>query len=91
MRDNILMRMQNGDLDEDQLLSELVCQFDGSPSAQKSSLMFCGDSWDMSGWEFSPEFLERWSSLFDGCKEIFDIAPQWEMRRDAMTVEDIRD
>lgn len=87
LRDNILQGLQSGQLDEDRLVDDLLCHFIDSAGTQTSSLIIWGNSWDMSGWELSQEFLAKWAFLFDGCREVLEATNHWRMQRSEMRLE----
>ncbi|KAI0113336.1 hypothetical protein F4814DRAFT_440661 [Daldinia grandis] len=59
MRDNILRGIQAGQIDEDQVSHDLICDFLNLETTSAASLVIWGDSWDINGWEFSPDFFSK--------------------------------
>lgn len=87
MRDNILCGIQAGELDEDQLCNEIICEILDLDAPSKASLIIWGDPWSISGWELSPRFFAKWSHLLGGCDEVLDATNYWRQKRGAMKIE----
>jgi hypothetical protein len=81
MRDNILRGIQTGQLDEDELSEQLLCDLLKLDATSGASLMIWGDSWDINGWEFSPEFFVKWDVLLRGCPEVLQATNYWRTKR----------
>lgn len=81
MRDNMLDGIQKGLLDEDELAGQLLCDLLNLEATSGSSLMIWGDSWDIHGWEFSPQFFVKWACLLEGCPEVLQATNYWRGRR----------
>jgi hypothetical protein len=87
MRDNMLRGIQLGLLDEDQLCQELVCDLLDLDASSTASVLVWGDSWDVSGWEFSPEFFRKWAFLLQGCAEVLAATNSWREKRHELRIE----
>lgn len=83
MRDNILEGLRDGELDEDQLANEFVCDFLDLGAVDTASLMIWGDSWDMFGWEICPDFFRKWGPLLNGCQDVLQATNKWRTHRNA--------
>ena len=87
LRDNILRGIEAGLLDEECLCQELVCDLLNLDATSKPSLMIWGDSWDISGWEFSPDFFRKWACLLAGSPEVWRATNYWRAKRCEMRLE----
>lgn len=91
MRDNILRGIDSGEIDEDRLCNELVCDFLNLETSSNASLIIWGDSWDMDGWEFSPHFFMKWRTLLRGCPEVLQATNYWRKKRKVTALELVLD
>lgn len=87
MRDNIIRGIQEGIYDEEQLSQDLICELLNFEAIDSAPLMIWGDSWDISGWEFSPGFFARWGSLLQGCPEVLQATNAWRAKRNEKLLE----
>ena len=77
LRDNILAGIRDGRFDEDELAQQLVCDLLKTDAIQNAHLMIWGNSWEIDGWEFSSEFLERWASILVDCPQVLRATNRW--------------
>ncbi|KAK6526196.1 hypothetical protein TWF281_011231 [Arthrobotrys megalospora] len=89
LRDNILLGILSGQLDEDQLCDEICCDLLNLDAESVPSLMVWGDSWDSKGWEFSESFFHKWGVLLQGCPEVFQATNYWREERGDARVQDV--
>lgn len=87
LRDNILRGLEAGMYDEDHLAQELTCDLLDLDSTSFPSLIIWGDSWDISGWEFSPDFFRKWAGLLDGNPDAWMATDYWREKRHEMKLE----
>jgi hypothetical protein len=66
LRDNLLVAMNAGLLDDDELCADLLRVRDCDDGLQ---LLVWGGSWDIRGWEANTAFL-KWGWLMKGCPEL---------------------
>lgn len=78
-RDNILIAMHTGLIDDDELCADLL-RFDGSPG-DSPALIVWTDSWDIRGWEASVPFLRKWGWLINGCSDLYLATNEWREKR----------
>lgn len=81
LRDTMLLGVQNGQFDEEQLCDDFCCDLVNTEAGSTAALMIWGNSWDRMGWEFSEEFIRKWTILFRQCAEIFDATNYWRSKR----------
>lgn len=81
LRDNILRGIEAGLVDEELLSQELVCELLNLEATSVPPLTIWGDSWDVNGWEFSPDFFRRWGWLLKDSPEVWQATNRWRMRR----------
>ncbi|KAF2016832.1 hypothetical protein BU24DRAFT_459954 [Aaosphaeria arxii CBS 175.79] len=87
LRDNILLALQGGQHDEEEMIHELVCDFLNLSATGSAVLIIWGDCWDENGWEFSSEFFDRWRDLLDGCSDILQVTNAWRAKRGALPLD----
>ncbi|KAH7249621.1 hypothetical protein MRS44_007087 [Fusarium solani] len=81
LRDNMLMYMEAGLVDDDQLCEDLLVVDDPRGLDSKPSLIVWGGSWDPRAWEANPAFLRKWGFLLRGCTEIIEGTNYWRGKR----------
>ncbi|RGP63756.1 aryl-alcohol dehydrogenase [Fusarium sporotrichioides] len=81
LRDNILMDMEVGLLNDDELCEDLLVVDDPRDLANKPSLIVWGESWDTRAWEANPAFLRKWGFQLRGCTEILVATNYWREKR----------
>lgn len=81
LRDNILLQLRDGELDEDELCHDLV-EVCHAPS-ERSGLIIWGEPWDGRGWEVTEEFVGKWGrvDLLKGCGELLEATNFWRGER----------
>lgn len=79
LRDNILLAMRDGVLDDDELCGDLLSLDDGR--GETASLIVWADSWDPRAWEASIPFLRKWGWLLSGCRELWVATSEWREKR----------
>lgn len=88
MRDNILNGIEDGRYDEDELCDALCCDLLDFNTDTNAAVVVWGESWDASGWEFSPKFFETWGMLLEGCPEILYTSNSWRQKRGEGRIEE---
>jgi hypothetical protein len=81
-RDNLILAA--GTFDEDSLWSDCVGGlFEGFPDEEvgERGVVAWSPVWDVSGWEVSEGFWNRWGWSFAGCGEILKATNRWRMGR----------
>ncbi|KAH6962729.1 hypothetical protein DER45DRAFT_624841 [Fusarium avenaceum] len=81
LRDNMLMHMEAGLVDDDELCEDLLVVDDPRDLNTKPSLIVWGESWDSRAWEANPAFLRKWGFLLRGCSEIIEGTNHWREKR----------
>jgi hypothetical protein len=81
LRDNVLMYMETGLVDDDDLCEDLLLVDDPRDINSKPSIIVWGMPWDSKGWEVNPAFLRKWGFLLLGCKEIMEGTNYWREKR----------
>ncbi|KAI1150701.1 hypothetical protein F4825DRAFT_425573 [Nemania diffusa] len=79
-RDNVLLALQDGLFDDDELCSDLLCAESAGPG-DKPALLIWTDAWDPTGWEVSEAFLAKWGMLVKACPEMLQSTNYWRMKR----------
>jgi hypothetical protein len=79
-RDNFLLALDAGTLDEDELCMELL-DIGSANLGDKPALIVWGDSSDFRGWEVNVPFLKKWGWLLRGCPELIQGTNRWRMTR----------
>ncbi|KAM5344711.1 hypothetical protein ACJ41O_010573 [Fusarium nematophilum] len=87
LRDNILQGIEAGRYDEDELCDALCCDLLNFETGTKALLVVWGESWDATGWEFSPDFFKKWGLLLQGCPEILEATNYWRQKRGERRIE----
>ncbi|KAH7353189.1 hypothetical protein B0T11DRAFT_286405 [Plectosphaerella cucumerina] len=81
-RDNILLALEAGVIDEDELCGDLLNVEDANRSTDtKPSLLVWGEPSDARGWEASITFLRKWAWLAQGCPELVEGTNHWRTKR----------
>lgn len=78
-RDNVLLAMAAGVLDEDELCADMLSLDNGR--GENASLIVWVGSWDLRGWEASIPFLRKWGWLLTDCRELCLATNEWRDRR----------
>ncbi|KAI0102804.1 hypothetical protein GGR51DRAFT_526257, partial [Nemania sp. FL0031] len=79
-RDNVLLAVQDGLFDDDDLCCDLLgveCVGIGD----KPALLIWTDAWDPRGWEVSEAFLGKWGMLVRSCPEMIQSTNYWRTKR----------
>lgn len=81
-RDNVVLAVEAGLLDEDELCldlteTETVCMSEGNQPA----LIVWGDGSDGGGWEVNAAFVRRWGWLLRGCADMMAATNYWRAKR----------
>jgi hypothetical protein len=84
-RDNFLLALDAGFLDEDELCMELL-DVGAANLDDKPALIVWGDSSDFKGWEVNVPFLKKWGWLLRGCPELIEGTNHWRMVRGEKTL-----
>ncbi|KAH8896304.1 hypothetical protein GQ53DRAFT_640359 [Thozetella sp. PMI_491] len=82
-RDNLLQAL--GGFDDDALWSDIIGGlFEGFPDAEvrHRGIIAWSPSWDVSGWEISEGFLNRWGWTLRGCEDVLNATNRWRARRE---------
>jgi hypothetical protein len=83
MRNNFLRRLRDSgeaSVDEDRLCVDIV---DGASARQPDDvcLVTWGLPWELSGWEVTEAFWEKWPWLLEGCNELLRSTNHWRGKR----------
>ncbi|EEU41350.1 uncharacterized protein NECHADRAFT_46205 [Fusarium vanettenii 77-13-4] len=78
-RDNVLLAVAAGVLDEDELCADMLSLDNGR--GENASLIVWAGSWDPRGWEASIPFLRKWGWLLTDCRELCLATNEWRDRR----------
>ncbi|KAH7153635.1 hypothetical protein EDB81DRAFT_791680 [Dactylonectria macrodidyma] len=81
LRDNVLLSMETGIVNDDDLCEDLLLVDDARDLNSKPSLVVWGMPWDSRAWEVNPAFLRKWGFLLLGCKEIIEGTNYWREKR----------
>ncbi|KAH7148182.1 hypothetical protein EDB81DRAFT_758635 [Dactylonectria macrodidyma] len=87
LRDNVLQGIETGRYDEDELCNTLCCDLLDFETGTIALLVVWGESWDATGWEFSPDFFKKWGVLLQGCPEILEATNYWRQKRGERRIE----
>ena len=81
-RDNVLLAMEGGFLDDDDLCFD-IAETDTplNDVRGRPALIVWGEAWDSAGWEVNAAFVRRWGWLLRGCPEIIEGTNHWRGRR----------
>ena len=79
-RDNILLAIDAGLLDDDDLCCD-VLELWASDLESRPSLVIWGESSDWRSWEASPSFMRKWGWLLRDCPEIVSATNFWREKR----------
>ncbi|KAK7423500.1 CSG1/SUR1-like protein [Neonectria punicea] len=79
-RDNVLVGMAAGLVDDDELCADIL-EVQDEDLASKPSLIVWGQSSDSMSWEANPSFFRKWGFLVRGCPEIVDATNYWRAKR----------
>ncbi|KAK7417808.1 hypothetical protein QQZ08_011504 [Neonectria magnoliae] len=80
LRDNILVAITSGGLDEDVLCHDILDVAGGS-QCDEALLIVWGDPWDARSWEANVGFLKKWRWLLQGCNELIESTNRWRQSR----------
>ncbi|WYZ38244.1 hypothetical protein EsH8_III_000158 [Colletotrichum jinshuiense] len=80
LRDNVLLGMEAGRLDDDELCADILEVKDEDLSG-KPSLIVWGESWDWTAWEANDAFFRKWGFLARGCPELLEATNRWRAKR----------
>ena len=81
-RDNLIRLV--GQYDEADLWSDVIGGlFDGFPDSEVGhrGLVAWSPPWDVSGWEVSSGFLQKWGWTLTGCDDMLDTTNRWRAMR----------
>ncbi|KAF2106601.1 hypothetical protein BDV96DRAFT_654603 [Lophiotrema nucula] len=82
-RDNVLLAVEAGLFDEDELCLDILDV--GTQSSQSiienPALIVWGDAPDFRGWEANAPFLRKWGWLLRGCPELIEGTNYWREKR----------
>lgn len=78
-RDNVLLAVAAGVMDEDELCADMLSLDDGR--GENASLIVWAGSWDPRGWEVSIPFLRKWGWLLKDCWELRLATNEWRDKR----------
>ncbi|KAM5368096.1 hypothetical protein ACJZ2D_009700 [Fusarium nematophilum] len=81
LRDNMLMHMEAGLVNDDELCEDLLLVDDPRSLDSKPSLIVWGASSDPGAWEANPAFLRKWGFLLRGCPEMMEGTNYWREKR----------
>jgi hypothetical protein len=82
MRDNILLEMEAGGLDDDELSYDLMEFGSGNGDlARRPALIVWGEPSAASSWEVNVAFLRKWGHLLRGCAELISATNAWRCKR----------
>lgn len=81
LRDNILMGVVAGLIDEDELCCDIIEVRNENPC-----LIVWGEPGDVQSWEVSESFLRKWGFLIHGCPEILEVTNNWRGKRGAQSI-----
>ncbi|KAH9240785.1 hypothetical protein K456DRAFT_1744621 [Colletotrichum gloeosporioides 23] len=79
-RDNVLLAMASGLVDDDQLCADIL-EVKDEDLAGRPSLIVWGQSWDCMAWEANEAFFRKWGFLTRGCPEMLEATNYWRSRR----------
>ncbi|KAH6886800.1 hypothetical protein B0T10DRAFT_575132 [Thelonectria olida] len=81
LRDNMLMYIESGVVDDDELCEDMLNVDDARDLNSKPSIIVWGKPWDSRAWEVNTAFLRKWGFLLAGCKEIVEGTNYWREKR----------
>ncbi|KAJ9141646.1 hypothetical protein NKR23_g7811 [Pleurostoma richardsiae] len=85
MRDNILLGVERGLVDEDELCGDMMSTEDAGGDAP-APIVVWGESWDVRSWELSASFWRKWGWLVQGCPEALEATNFWREKRGEMKI-----
>lgn len=71
-RNNLILLDASGLLDDDQCCVDMC---------GRQGVVVWKDPWDVTGWEITPAFLEKWRLALTGCWELFRSTNYWREKR----------
>jgi hypothetical protein len=80
LRDNILIAMHRGLIDDDDELCADLLRCD-SNREDKAALIVWSDPCNIRAWEASVPFLQKWGWLMQGCLELYVATNEWRAKR----------
>lgn len=80
LRDNVLIGVVRGDLDDDELCADIL-EVKDEDLSDKPSLIVWGEPWDWKAWEANENFFTKWGSLVKGCPELLEATNSWRVKR----------
>jgi hypothetical protein len=87
LRDNILLYLHTSQINEEDMITELICGCLDLAATDEASMIVWADPWDAAQWEFSPSFFVRWGFLLQGCQDMIQTTNLWRSRRSAPRLE----
>ncbi|RBR23213.1 uncharacterized protein FIESC28_03955 [Fusarium coffeatum] len=81
-RDNLIRAL--GTFDEDELWADCIGGlYEGYPDdeMERRGMIAWSPPWDISGWEMSEGFVEKWGWLFKGLSGPFEATNRWRIKR----------
>ena len=80
MRDNCI-RLAAA-IDEDELCSDLIGGlFEGDADLETRGWIVWKDPWDVSGWEATEGFIQKWGFVLKGCRDLLEATNKWRRLR----------
>ncbi|SPN97313.1 uncharacterized protein DNG_00827 [Cephalotrichum gorgonifer] len=79
-RDNTILGIEAGLLDEDELCMD-ISELPDTVKDRNPTLIVWGEPWNCRAWEVTPDFLRKWGWLLRGCPEILEATNYWRMTR----------
>ncbi|KAK1724165.1 uncharacterized protein BDZ83DRAFT_623777 [Colletotrichum acutatum] len=80
LRDNVLVGVVKGDLDDDELCADIL-EVKDEDLGDKPSLIVWGEPWDSKAWEANENFFTKWGFLVKGCPELLEATNCWRVKR----------
>ncbi|KAF4779978.1 hypothetical protein HER10_EVM0008320 [Colletotrichum scovillei] len=80
LRDNVLLGVAKGDLDDDDLCADIL-EVKDEDNSDKPSLIVWGEPWDWKAWEANENFFTKWGFLVKGCPELLEATNSWRVKR----------
>ncbi|KXH63594.1 hypothetical protein CSAL01_09460 [Colletotrichum salicis] len=80
LRDNVLLGVAGGSLDDDNLCADIL-EVKDEDLSDKPSLIVWGEPSDWKAWEANENFFEKWGFLVKGCPELLEATNSWRVKR----------
>jgi hypothetical protein len=82
LRDNMICAEVDGNLNEDDLCED-ICGglYEGYDYTRQKGMLVWGEPWQISSWEITEGFAEKWKWLLRGCTNMMQSTNRWRQSR----------